>query len=130
MYIAVDFDGTLATDETGDPIPAMVERIKRWREKGIPVRILTARVASKMPEEERLGNKTFIENWCQAVFGEVFPVTAEKDYQMYQLWDDRAVQVVKDTGARVGQINRPIHRNFDNYGAMLDEESGYRERLA
>jgi hypothetical protein len=50
-WIGVDFDGTLAEygswqgpGHTGKPIPAMVERVKRWKEEGREVRIFTARI--------------------------------------------------------------------------------------
>ena len=50
-WIGVDLDGTLATfdasdpDVVGPPIPAMVQRVKRWLQEGREVRIVTARAA-------------------------------------------------------------------------------------
>lgn len=123
-WIGVDFDGTLATDLGSTPIPLMVERIKRWLAAGIEVRIVTARVslASDTPKNVQ-ENRREVERWCLAVFGQVLPVTCEKDYRMYQLWDDRAVQVIKDTGERVGNVNRT---SAASVGELIDEESGYR----
>jgi hypothetical protein len=50
-WIGVDLDGTMAyydgwkgADHIGEPIPAMVERVKRWLAEGREVRIFTARV--------------------------------------------------------------------------------------
>ena len=51
-WIGVDLDGTLAKydrrvsiETIGDPIPSMVRRIKSWIDRGVPVKIFTARVA-------------------------------------------------------------------------------------
>jgi hypothetical protein len=52
-WIAVDFDGTLARydgwfgpDHLGEPIPAMVDRVKKWIAEGREVRVFTARVGA------------------------------------------------------------------------------------
>lgn len=122
-WIGVDFDGTLATDGDSAPIAPMVERVKRWLAAGIEVRIVTARVNE--PDEKALHQQIwFLSDWCTQVFGRVLPLTCSKDYQMYQLWDDRAVQVIKDTGERVGNHNRPSSKELSS-GTLLDEESGY-----
>jgi len=54
-WIGVDLDGTLAYyDEwrglyhIGEPIPAMVDRVKRWLAEGRDVRIFTARVSGNI----------------------------------------------------------------------------------
>ncbi len=41
-----------------------------------------------------------IQAWCLEHVGEVLPVTPAKDYDMVELWDDRAVQVIPNTGER------------------------------
>lgn len=41
---------------------------------------------------------TPIENWCLKHIGKKLPVTNIKDFGMIELWDDRAVQVVPNTG--------------------------------
>lgn len=101
-WIGVDLDGTLAhydewagIDNIGEPIPAMVERVKQWLADGIEVRIVTARVGN--------GQRAifYIEQWLADVFGQVLPVTATKDFKMIELWDDRCVQVEKNTGRRM-----------------------------
>ena len=109
-WIGVDLDGTLAvydgwTSEThiGPPIPRMVERVKDWLAAGVEVRIVTARVSkdagSKIPEIVAA-----IENWCLEHLGAKLKVTNEKDYSMVALWDDRAVQVIKNTGMTLGDF--------------------------
>lgn len=105
-WIGVDLDGTLARDDSGahfdeshigEPIPKMVERVKKWIDDGIEVRILTARAGSKSAVQ-------YIEKWCQEHIGHILPVTNEKDYDMAQLWDDRAVQVERNTGEEIFEI--------------------------
>lgn len=110
-WIGVDFDGTLATYHgwrgpgvLGEPISPMVERVKNWVTMGKNVRIMTARVSPIAPR----GNEYFhvvareaIEKWCLGVFGFLLPITHEKDYLMSELWDDRAIQVVFNTGERL-----------------------------
>lgn len=100
-WIGVDLDGSLAHyDEwrgggyIGEPIPAMVERVKTWLSQGIEVRIVTARatVPSYIPP---------IQDWCQKHLGTVLKITATKDFEMKELWDDRAVQLIPNTGQRV-----------------------------
>lgn len=99
----MDLDGTLARYEgwkggshIGDPIPTMLERVKHWRSQGQEVRIFTARVYDKDVRVLRP-----IQEWCLKHIGEVLPVTNCKDFGMIELWDDRAVQVVVNTGMRV-----------------------------
>lgn len=106
-WIGVDLDGTLAhydgwvsVEHIGEPVPAMVERIKEWLAKGYRVKIFTARVAHPTTG---LAARLAIDEWCVKVFGRVFDVTHQKDMQMYQLWDDRCVCVERNTGRILGQ---------------------------
>lgn len=105
-WIGVDLDGTLAhyngwqgVEHVGAPIGMMVERVKLWRSRNIDVRIFTARVGAR-EEEERARVVLAIEKWCMEHLGEVLPITATKDFGMMELWDDRCVQVVPNTGQR------------------------------
>jgi hypothetical protein len=100
-WIGVDFDGTLATyhgwrDDggLGEPVPAMVERVKAWVNDGQEVRIFTARMASRDSERQRRA----IESWCMEHLGFTVAVTNVKDFRMRELWDDRAVSVELNTG--------------------------------
>jgi hypothetical protein len=103
-WIGVDLDGTLATyngwqGEThiGEPIPRMVERVKKWLEEGRDVRIFTARIS-----DTRSLAKTaeVIYDWCRKHLGQPLPITCMKDMKMIELWDDRCIQVVPNTGIR------------------------------
>lgn len=98
-WIGVDLDGTLAhydgfkgTSHIGEPIPAMVERVRGWLREGREVRVFTARAIYGGPVI------CLIEGWCFKHIGRILTVTAEKDFGMYQLWDDRAVGVELNTG--------------------------------
>ena len=77
----------------------MVDRVKGWIARGIEVRIFTARVGGSA--ELRIIAQIAIEKWCQEHIGQKLPVTATKDFGMYELWDDRAVQVECNTGRRM-----------------------------
>jgi len=65
--------------------------------EGVTVKIFTARVASDDPEEVAAAKK-HIEQKCIEVFGQVLEITNEKDKGMLMLYDDRAIQVEKNTG--------------------------------
>lgn len=103
-WIGVDLDGTLAHYEgwnngrIGLPIDAMVARVKRWLREGRDVRILTARVSSSASPAERIAQRELIEQWTRTHIGQALPSTAEKDFGMVELWDDRAVRVQKNRG--------------------------------
>ena len=119
-WIAVDLDGTLAeyhgwvnTFHIGPPIPLMVERVQAWLREGKDVRIFTARVdggevAASHGVDPAIVERyrqipaivKFIEAWCLEHVGAVLPVTCKKDYGMVELWDDRCVQVIPNTGQR------------------------------
>lgn len=105
-WIGVDLDGTLAhydewrgLEHIGDPIPKMLARVKAWLGQGIEVRIVTARLAISDPHEEQLAFEA-IDEWIRRHVGQSLYVTAEKDMRMIELWDDRAVQVIANTGER------------------------------
>jgi len=107
-WIGVDLDRTLAYYESGyaekniigDPIPEMFQRVLSWIAEGKKVKIFTARVAGGNKEQEKL-----IREW-QDKNGLDLEVTCEKDSYMEELWDDRAVQVEKNTG-------KPIRASID-----------------
>ncbi len=120
-WIAVDLDGTLAfydrwrgAAHVGAPIPLMVERVKGWLAAGREVKIFTARVASCYADAEE--NRAAIRLWCAQQFGRELLVTAEKDGRMAELWDDRAVGLVMNTG----EIAVP----------PVEEPAAHRERIA
>lgn len=105
-WIGVDLDGTLAyydgwkgPGHIGAPIPLMAQRVKEWISSGQTVKIFTARAAPTY-EERDLAIQA-IQDWTEFHFGARLEVTAEKDFSMRQLWDDRARQVKENTGIEV-----------------------------
>jgi hypothetical protein len=132
-WIAVDLDGTCAKYDgwkgpthVGEPVPSMVARMKQWMDEGIEVRIFTARVypinqcinpdtilTVTESEDERMNTAIAavkaIQQWCKLHLGKVIPITNVKDYSMTTLFDDRAIQVVMNTGALVGGVPKKGH---------------------
>lgn len=114
-WIGVDLDGTLAHYDKwmgwnvfGEPIPAMVERVRAWLRDGREVRIMTARVGVD-PSAKHVCLVTgdvftnemmarAVQDWTERHLGERLTVTCVKDLHMIELWDDRAVQVIANTG--------------------------------
>ena len=101
-WIGVDLDGTLAyydewrgIEHIGKPIPLMVGRVKEWLEEGREVRIFTARVSDP---STRLKASRYIEAWCEEHIGQKLHVTCIKDFKMISLYDDRAFNVIMNTG--------------------------------
>lgn len=106
-WIGVDLDGTLAEyhgwqgpTHIGPAIPAMLRRVQRWVGRGIEVRIVTARVSGFNPTTVRIA----IWQWLEDHNLPRLPITNEKDYGMVELWDDRAVQVERNTGRRMDGV--------------------------
>ena len=126
-WIGVDLDGTLAefpevyeTYKIGKPIPAMVERVKKWIADGREVRIFTARVANlevapdywrnsmadwhKKAKNDNQTLRHYIWSWlinCADLPS--LCRTNIKDPMCIEIWDDRAVQVKFNTGEPVGE---------------------------
>jgi hypothetical protein len=101
-WIGVDLDGTLAeyhgwSAEIGPPIPRMMERMYKWiHTPGLRVKIFTARAA--------MGTNAIVvvQQWLNKYNLPDLEVTNVKDMYMIELWDDRAIQVIKNTGIAIG----------------------------
>lgn len=127
-WIGVDLDGTLARYDgwvawnvIGRPIPLMVERVKIWLGLGIRVKIFTARVAWDVDTCQVTG-KQFTRKMMEDVIGAytaehiglALKSTAIKDFYMRESWDDRAIGVIANTGITVA----------DEYEAQLEALRG------
>ena len=78
----------------------MLARVKKWLADDVEVRIITARVSGDSIETI-LEQKTIIRAWLyENNLGKLY-IDCKKDYGMLELWDDRAVQVIPNTGERV-----------------------------
>lgn len=104
--IAVDLDGTLAFQkeppygnplDIGEPVPEMVERVKKWVAQGIRVEVFTARLHPKYPTEKR-EMRAHIEKWVKKNIGVILKVTAMKSPNFTEIWDDRAKRVKRNMG--------------------------------
>jgi hypothetical protein len=109
-WIGVDLDGTLAHYDSwkgpahiGPPVPKMLARVRKWLNEGKDVRIMTARVSPTNGLEAGIARDA-IQIYTGCYFGKILPVTHEKDTKMLELWDDRVIQVIKNTGERVGSV--------------------------
>lgn len=109
-WVGFDLDGTLARYDgwkgerhIGDPIPAMVEKVRSFLERGIEVRIFTARVSGDRQGITLEENIQLIQDWTEKHIGVRLLVTSVKDFGMIVLFDDRCVQVEKNTGIILGR---------------------------
>jgi len=101
--IGVDLDGTLAhydgwvnAETIGKPIESMVARINTWILEGRKVVIFTARAVN--PE-----NIQPIKDWLLDNDLPDLPITCIKEPSMKIFYDDRAVQIEKNTGKILSQ---------------------------
>jgi hypothetical protein len=103
----------------------MVERLKKMLAEGKECRIFTARVSGPVwantPEEyqrqrQAIMSRKAIEEWCQQHIGQVLDVTCAKDYGMIELYDDRVVQVVPNTGELAVEV---AHRQGYALGSIF-----------
>jgi hypothetical protein len=132
-WIGVDLDGTLArytewidAEHIGEPVPAMVGRVKNMLALGYNVRILTARASSKSAKRdlEVAAFRLAADRWTRDVFGISIPVTSEKDFAMIELWDDRAVQVVPNEGLPMGGAQSRVFDLHAERAAIAREYRG------
>lgn len=111
-WIGCDLDGTIAEytgwrGEThiGRPIMPMVDHIRKLLAKGYEVRILTARMSDPSAEAREAIQRS-IGDWTAQHIGVRLTATCVKDYDMVELYDDRAVQVEMNVGRIVGYSSR------------------------
>ena len=72
---------------------------------------MTARVAT-FDDAELLKQTARIDRFCTEQFGQVLRITASKDYHMYMLLDDRAMQVIPNKGILVREELRRAVRSL------------------
>lgn len=129
-WIGVDLDGTMFTyyewvgwNVFGEPIKPMIDRIKAWLVAGVEVRIVTARIGLPLymghtPMLSNTSGRTClvtgekfsdadmaaaIGRHCQKYGLPALPVQCYKDINMIELWDDRTIQVVANTGRTLAE---------------------------
>ena len=104
-WVGVDLDGTLAkydgwkgAGHIGEPIQPIVNLVKNLIQTGANVKIFTARVCSAQSEEDIITAKKAIAEWTLKHIGKELEATAEKDWNMIEYYDDRAVRVIYNSG--------------------------------
>jgi hypothetical protein len=119
--IAVDLDGTLAyytewkgIEHIGEPIPAMLARIKLWLEQGISVKILTARATD-------IKSIRYIEDWLEEHGIGGLEITNKKTPDIKQIWDDRAVQVIPNTGQPIQYYMKEQEQPFSIFSLLEND---------
>ncbi|MBU1195129.1 MAG: hypothetical protein KKE62_04695 [Proteobacteria bacterium] len=97
-WVGVDLDGTLAywdssssIEQIGEAVPAMLALVKKMIHNNMRVKIFTARAN----DPEQLG---LIREWLKANGLPELEITNVKDYYMQRLYDDRCIQVERNTG--------------------------------
>lgn len=90
-WIGIDLDGTAAKydgwkgiEHIGEPVDWVRNFILDLLNRGVEVRIVTARV------QEGWEAVNVVENWTERVYGQRLKVTDQKDMNMFALVDDRA----------------------------------------
>jgi hypothetical protein len=116
--IAYDFDKTLSVYEEGDidkygpefvgpPIQRMIDEVRQAIADGHDVYIFTARVNPGDSYEQALNaTKSYLvlADFCLKQFGTLLPITHEKSRSWKRIVDDRADQVIPNTGVRVTEL--------------------------
>ncbi|MEG0969178.1 MAG: hypothetical protein RSG92_27820, partial [Pseudomonas sp.] len=140
--IACDLDGTLAEyngwkgiHHVGLPIIPIMNAVKQAIEEGAEVHIFTARVSGE-PDEAKDAAEVIMK-WCANHGIRISGITAMKHKYFTEFWDDRAIQVIKNTGEMVFAPSEYEKCSSDDHGlsmAGLNEaiERGYNhnERIA
>jgi len=111
-WIGFDLDGTIAHYEKvagardwtkiGKPIAPMIALAKQLIADGWEVRIFTARMATRDPQERR-SIEIAIAGWTFDHIGHALAATCVKDFGCVRIYDDRAVQVEFNTGRIIGE---------------------------
>lgn len=103
-WVGFDLDGTLSSTDNpghfeppypiGDPIPEMIVVAKNLITSGVTVKIFTARACEQC-------NIAIVQDWAEKHGLGRLDVTNQKDYQLIRFYDDRAIQVIPNSGKSV-----------------------------
>ena len=106
-WYGFDIDGTIADNSAhtfgmgkiGKPVKPMCDLMKKLHAEGRRVKICTARLSDVGSDpSSQQAVKEHIWKWCDENLGFRPEITDRKDYEMECLYDDRAKQVVRNTG--------------------------------
>ena len=142
-WIGIDLDGVLVEEgdhlpDLGPPIAAGISLVRRLRADGWDVRIFTARIATDPDNPAWIAaaasygfhtagawvadQETRIHDFCLQHWGVELPITATKDWRMVLCYDDRAVQMVPNTGESLQELyERRVGKLAQDIVAILNE---------
>jgi hypothetical protein len=131
LKIYVDFDGTMAyydkwegPEVVGEPIPCMIEKIKKALKDDHEVTVYSARLTAS-PEygiyDPKIAKNT-IDIFCLENFGQKLPVTNIKG-PADEFWDDKCKRIILNTGLTMGEFLSTIIE------AELKVSSDYKKSL-
>lgn len=130
-WIGFDLDGTLAEhgkykgpEHIGTMIQRMKEILLECLRQRFRVKIMTARMSHADTRDE---SRTIIQDWLEANGLPRLEVTCKKDYKMIRLYDDRAVQVIPNTGVTLEEVVKDL---MTENAALKDQLSEADFRLA
>ena len=111
-WVGFDLDGTLAEhgkykgpEHIGTMIQRMKEILLECLRQRFRVKIMTARMSHADTRDEA---RTIIQDWLEANGLPRLEVTCKKDYKMIRLYDDRAIQVIPNTGVTLEEIIKTL----------------------
>lgn len=127
QIIACDLDGTLAhydgwkgVRHIGCIVPSIKQAILNAQAQGHEVWIFTARVSDPAEASEAAN---VIDKWLEENGLDQLTITATKHKFFTQFWDDRALQVIKNTGTFVIEDDNQSWRQAqepDYHGMKID----------
>ena len=130
-WVGFDLDGTLAEhgkyqgpDHIGTMIQKMKDILIEWLKQGYRVKIMTARMGHAELRDEA---RTIIQDWLEVNGLPRLEVTCKKDYKMIRLYDDRAIQVIPNTGVTLEEVVKDL---MTENAALKDQLSEADFRLA
>jgi uncharacterized protein with NRDE domain len=108
-WVGFDLDGTLATTtnrkfdpkDIGEPVPQMIELVKKYLDEGKDVKIFTARVSTNgtgLSVYNTIVGRRHIKSWARKHIGKNLEIVCMKDSRMSVCYDDLSVQVKQNTG--------------------------------
>lgn len=95
-------------DYIGDPIPEMLDKVKKALAEGSEVFIFTARITpfdnSFKEYLDATKQVVLIAQWCQHYLGQLLPITNQKLRVFTQMWDDKGKEVIPNTGVFLSEL--------------------------
>lgn len=116
-WYGFDIDGTIADNSAhtcgmgkiGKPVKPMCDLMKSLHAEGKRVKIFTARLSDVGGDAaSQNAVKEHIWQWCDQHLGFRPEITDRKDYKMECLYDDRARQVVRNTGECIEDLYKEL----------------------